>query len=298
MILGIDLGGTFVKFGIVNRNHLLKQYSIPTEKEKGHIQLINRIIEKAREIREEVDFESIGIGMPGAIDSQKGIVLGSSNLKMKNVPIADMIRKELGVPVTVGNDANCAVCGELHVGKGRQFKNFVMVTLGTGVGGGIIIDGKMYGGIDGRAGEIGHMIIKYDGLECTCGQNGCLEQYASVTALIRQTKEAIALNPDSLLAEMGKDEVTGKTAFDAKQAGCPVATKVIDQYATYLAVGLSSLTRIFMPDAIILGGAISAQGDNLLIPLREKLSRPVDVYISELGNNAGILGAAALAAQK
>ena len=297
MILGIDIGGTFIKFGIVDENYQIKSYSIPTEADKGDIHLVNQVIEKAKEIKKEIDFDRIGIGTPGTIDSEKGVVIRASNLPYKNTPIVEMIKKELGVPVKLANDATCAIAGELYAGMGQKYDDFIMVTLGTGVGGGIVIGNKIYKGNGGRAGEIGHMVIKYDGLLCPCGQTGCYEQYASVAALIRQTKEAIAQNPDSVLAEIGKEEVSGRTAFDALRAGCPIAENVVDKYTDYIAIGLQSLVRIFQPDSIVLGGAISNEGDYLLKPLREKVTLPVEIHISELKNNAGVLGAAAVAAQ-
>lgn len=297
MILGIDIGGTYIKFGIVDENYQIKSYCVRTETDKGDIHLVNQVIEKAKEIRKEIDFDRIGIGTPGTIDSEKGVVIRASNLPYKNTPIVEMLRSELGVPVKLANDATCAVAGELYAGMGQQYDNFIMVTLGTGVGGGIVIGNKIYKGRGGRAGEIGHMIIKYDGLKCPCGQTGCYEQYASVAALIRQTKEAIAENPESLLAQMGKEKVSGRTAFDAKKEGCPIAERVVDKYIEYIAMGIQSLVRIFQPDAVVLGGAISNEGDNLLLPLRDKVTLPVEIHISDLKNNAGVLGAAAVAAQ-
>lgn len=297
MILGIDIGGTYTKFGIVDENYQIKSFCMPTELDHGDLYLVNTIIEKAKEIQSDIKFERIGIGTPGTIDSEKGVVIRASNLPYSNTPIADMVREELKVPVILANDATCAVAGELYAGMGQKYDNFIMVTLGTGVGGGIVIGNKIYKGKGGRAGEIGHMIIKYDGLPCPCGQIGCYEQYASVNALIRQTKEKIKENPKSLLASEGADGVTGKTAFDAMRKGCPVACDVVDKYTDYIATGLHTLVRIFQPEAIVLGGAISNEKDYLLAPLCKKVTLPVEILISDLKNNAGVLGAAALAAQ-
>ena len=173
-----------------------------------------------------------------------------------------------------------------------------MVTLGTGVGGGIVIDKKIYNGKTGVVAEFGHFSINFDGLSCPCGQKGCFEQYASVTALIRQTKEAIEENPDSLLAELGKEKVSGRTSFDAMKAGCPVGAKVVDKYIEYLAIGVLGINFFLQPDVLIIGGAISNEKDYLIKPLKEKLIREVDVRVSGLGNDAGIIGAAALANTK
>ena len=206
-----------------------------------------------------------------------------------------MITESTGLPARIGNDANCAVLGELYAGYGREYKNIVLVTLGTGVGGGIIIDGKPYLGTRGDAGEIGHMIINFDGVKCGCSQDGCYEAYASVTALIRQTKEAIEQNPDCLMAKkaemMGK--VSGRTSFDAMREGCPVAAKVVDTYLEYIAFGLKSIYQIFRPDVIVLGGAISNEGKYMTEPLTEKMgNRNVIIATSKLRNDIGIIGAA------
>jgi len=298
MILGIDIGGTAVKFGVVDdKFSVVKTYSIPTETDKGDKHLVNTIVQKAKEIKKEISFDSIGIGSPGTIDAKNGIILRASNLPFENTHVTEIVERELSVPAYIANDARCAAAGELRAGLGREYNNFIMLTLGTGVGGGIVINKELYMGIDGRAGEIGHMIIKCDGLSCPCGQNGCYEQYASVTALIRETKAAIEKNPESLLAKIGKDDVNGKTAFDAKGKGCSVASEVVENYIDCIAVGISGLIRIFQPEAIVLGGAISNEGDNLLLPLKEKVTLPVEIHISKLKNNAGIIGAAALAAK-
>ena len=296
MILGIDIGGTYIKFGIVDENYQIKSFCIPTDSTTD-VQLVNQVIEKAKEIRKEIDFDRIGIGTPGTIDSEKGVIIRASNLPYNNTPIVKMLKDALGVPVKLANDATCAVAGELYAGKGQKYDNFIMITLGTGVGGGIVIGNKIYKGKGGRAGEIGHMVIKYDGLDCPCGQRGCYEQYASVRALIRQTTEAIEKNPDSILAQIGKEKVNGETAFEAKKAGCPVGAAVVDEYINYIAIGVQSLVRIFQPDSVVFGGAISNEGDNLLLPLKEKITLPVEIEISDLKNNAGVLGAASLAAQ-
>lgn len=296
MILGIDIGGTNVKFGVIDENYqVLKGYSIPTGADRGDVAIVNDIIAQTKKIRKEYTFDRIGIGSPGNLDCENGICVHAANLPYNNTPITAMISEATGVPAFLANDATAAVYGELYAGAGKNFQNIVMVTLGTGVGGGIAIDGKPYLGGKGGAGEIGHMIIKYDGLPCGCGQVGCYEQYASVTALIRLTREAAAANPDSLLAKMTKNTANGRSAFDAKEKGCPVGAGVVDQYAEYIAIGLKGLNWIFQPDAIILGGAISAQGENLLAPVRKHLGAPVNLFTSALQNDAGVIGAAVVA---
>jgi glucokinase len=296
VILGIDIGGTDVKFGIVDDNYkIVKSSSISTVKDKGDIYFINTIAEEAKRLYKEIPFDKIGVGSPGQIDTKRGICIRTGNLPYCNTPTKDILEKELNVPATIANDATCAVCGELFAGKGRLYKNFIMITLGTGVGGGIVIDGKPYFGKTDCAGEFGHASINYNGIECRCGQKGCYEQYASVSALIRMVKEKAQKYPDSILAQMCKDSVNGKTAFDAKIAGCSVASELIEEYAYYVALGIKNLSNIFNPDAIVISGGITNQGDNLINPIKEKINlSTTELFISDLRNNAGILGAVAI----
>lgn len=296
MILGIDIGGTNVKFGVCDESYnVLKSYSIKTLKDKGDMAFLESICEKINKIKEEFPIERIGIGSPGTIDTVRGIGVKAANLPYSNTPITETVKRLTGICASVANDANCAIAGELYAGCGREFKNIAMITLGTGVGGGIVIDKKIYNGRSGHVAEFGHFSINYEGIPCPCGQKGCLEQYASVTALIRQTKEAIRENPDSLLARLGSEKVSGRTAFDAMKAGCPAGEKVVRDYIGYLAVGITGIEFYLEPDVIVIGGAISNEGDYLIKPLKEVLTRPVNVRVSALGNNAGIIGAAAIA---
>ena len=299
MILGIDIGGTGVKFGLVDSNYQVhEKFSIPTGADRTDVEIVNDIIAKVKEIRGDHDFDLIGVGSPGNLDCDNGICVRAANLPYHNTPMAAMIREAVGVPVYLANDATAALYGEIFAGVGKDYPNMIMVTLGTGVGGGIAINGQPYLGKKGGAGEIGHMIIKYDGLSCPCGLTGCYEQYASVTALIRITEEAIAANPDSILAQAAANGADGRSAFDAKEKGCPVAAAVIDQYAEFVAVGLKSLLNIFEPDAIVIGGAISNQEENLLAPIREKVGMPIELFTSRLKNDAGVIGAAVVADKK
>jgi len=299
MILGVDIGGTTTKFGVVDdAGNILKKYRIRTPAEQGDMAMIEAIVEEIRLIEKEYEFDRIGIGTPGTADYDTGVCIRASNLPYKNTPLGPMIRDAIGKPVDLFNDAACAVGAELYVGLGQQYKDILMITLGTGVGGGIIIGGKMYHGKVGGAGEIGHMVIDQDGLMCPCGQRGCYELYASVNALIRQTKQAAQENPESLLAEMCTKGVTGETVFEAQKAGCPVADRVLAQYVEYVAAGITSLYRILQPDVVVLGGAISSQEEMLLRPLREAMIWPVEIVTSKLKNDAGILGAAMMSRQK
>ena len=298
MILGIDIGGTNIKFGVVTYDYqLIKTWSIPTLSQRDIAEIVDDMIAKAREIQAEYAFDRIGIGTPGDIDSEKGVCQRAGNLPYKQTPLVAMIREALGVPTYIANDATAALYGELYAGAGKDYQNIIMITLGTGVGGGIAINGKPYLGSKGYGGELGHMIIHYDGLPCPCGLRGCYEQYASVTALIRQTKEAVANHPDSLLAKTFGENGTALDLFNAKENGCPVAAAVIDQYAEYIAIGLNSYENIFQPEAFIIGGAISQQGDNLLNPIRAKLDKPAVLLTSSLKNDAGVIGAAVIAVE-
>jgi len=296
MRLGIDIGGTNIKFGVVDGLEIIYKSDIPTGAIREGNEIVADIITECKRILVEYsDIDKIGIGSPGGIDSENGIIRGAANINFKNTPICPMITEATGIPARIGNDANCAMLGELYAGYGKDYKNVILVTLGTGVGGGIIIDGKPYLGTRGDAGEIGHMIINCDGVECGCGQDGCYEAYASVTALIRQTKEAIEQNPDCLMAKKAEKagKVSGRTSFDAMREGCPVASKVVDTYLEYIAIGLKSIYQIFRPDVIVLGGAISNEGRYMTDPLKEKMgNRNVIIATSKLRNDIGIIGAA------
>ena len=296
MTLGIDIGGTNIKFGIIDDNYcVLERRSIPTRTEASAAAIIADIIEVCLDLKKAFPYQKIGIGTPGAVDSQHGICIKAANLPFRNTPIVQTIEEATGIKSTLANDANCAVTGELYAGVGQQYKNFIMVTLGTGVGGGIVIDGKVYQGFRSGAGEIGHMIIDYAGLPCPCGQNGCWEQYASVNALIRQTKHAAVDAPNSLLASMCAESVTGRTVFEAIEKGCDVAKQVLDTYTNYILTGISSLDYIFQPEAVVLCGAVTNQGPALLDPILRKQITPSKIFISNLKNDAGIIGAAAVA---
>lgn len=298
MILGIDIGGTNIKFGVTQDDYtLVKRSSIPTNSSRPVEEIISDIVAKVNELHQEYPFDRIGIGTPGDIDSVNGVCIRANNLPYKHTPIVAMISEGTGLPVAIANDATAALYGEIYAGAGREYPNIIMVTLGTGVGGGIAIDGKPYLGTKGYGGELGHMVIKYDGLPCPCGLVGCYEQYASVTALIRQALEAAAQAPDSLLAKKTETDFSALDIFKAKEEGCPVAAKVIDQYAGYITIGLNSFENIFQPDAFVIGGAISSQEENLLALVRAKLDKPARLFASALKNDAGIIGAAVVAVE-
>ncbi len=304
----LDLGGTFVKCGIVDScGRLIRKDSIATSGEYSDIASDMAMLALRLADESKVKLSGIGIGAPGTVDGKNGIILYSNNLNWKNVPLAKDIQRITGMKVSMTNDANAAALGEYAFGAGRQYKNLVFVTLGTGVGGGIIIDGQLYEGLGGAGAELGHMVIEMNGEPCTCGRNGCLEAYASAAALVRQGKAYMEEHPDTLLHELCNDDIeklNGKIFFDAVKHGDTGACAVYETYLDYLASGLVNFANIFRPDAIILGGGISAEGNLLTTPLKERMDRDifgsnnhasVKLLTSELANDAGLFGAAKLA---
>ncbi len=307
--IGIDLGGTFIKGGIVDdAGNILVSDKVPTESEFGagrvaaNIAGLCQMLLKTANLSAS-DVEGIGMGVPGMIDSKNGVVIYSNNLGWEDFAIVDETQKLTGLPVKIANDANVAALGETKFGCGKAYSNTILITLGTGVGGGIVIDNKLFEGNRSAGAELGHSVIVAGGEQCTCGRKGCLEAYASATALIRDTKRAMEADKTCKMWEIGSlENVTGKTAFDyyAVDRG---AKQVVDNYIEKLGVGLTNLANEFRPEAIILGGGVCAQGDTLVNPLQAFLDKElfagkkgpqVKILIASLGNSAGILGAAAL----
>ena len=307
--VGIDLGGTFIKGGIVDDlGNIVCLDKVPTESDKGADKVAENIAALTQKLMNTLglnkdDVEGIGMGVPGMIDSKAGNVIYSNNLKWKDFRIGEKVTALTGLRVKIANDANVAALGEVKFGAAKDYENVVMFTLGTGVGGGIVIDGKLFEGNKSAGAELGHATIRMGGEQCTCGRKGCLEAYASATALIRDTKRAMEAHKDSQMwQDGGLDQVTGKTAFDYKDTD-PYAKEVVENYITYLAEGITDIANVFRPEAVLLGGGVCAQGDNLVKPLQEKLDKDifagdlgpkVKILIAELENSAGILGAAAL----
>ncbi len=307
--VGIDLGGTFIKGGIVDDlGNILVSDKTPTQSEKGGEQVAKNIANLAASLLKNAhltkeDVVGIGMGCPGMIDSATGVVIFSNNLGWKDFDVAKTVSDLSGLPVKIANDANVAALGEVKFGAAKNYQDAIMITLGTGVGGGIVVGGKLVEGNKSAGAELGHSVIVFNGEPCTCGRKGCLEAYASATALIRDTKRAMTANPESKMWEIGSlDTVTGKTAFDYYDTD-EAAKAVVDGYVQHLACGLTNFANIFRPHAIILGGGVCAQGDSLLKPLQALLDKEifagdkgpaVPVIVAELGNSAGLLGAAAL----
>lgn len=313
MYLGIDLGGTNIAVGLVDDNcKIIMKDSVPTGRKRSFEEIMKDMAELSLRIIKEAGFEpkdikKIGVGSPGFADKEKGeIVYASSFPTFRNVPVAKELKKYFHESeVFLENDANAAAYGEMVAGAAKGKENVIAVTLGTGVGGGIIINGKIYSGKNGAGGELGHKVIMTDGLPCECGRCGCWEMYASGSALIRQTKEAAIKHPESIINEItGSDteKINGKTVFDAAEKGDWVAKEVVANYIKYLSVGIVDIINVFQPEIIVIGGGISKQGENLLAPIREyaekesygqDLKKP-EIVAAILGNDAGIIGAAML----
>ena len=300
MYIGIDVGGTNLKAGLVDEaGNIVKVERVPLD-----FQGPERFAEILAELSKRVIQEKVrwvGVGLPGAVDG--GDVLFTTNIPMENVPLERLFRKHLDLPLLLGNDADCAAVGEFFGGAGKGTRDFAVVTLGTGVGAGIIVDGKLRGGL--ASSEAGHMVIIQDGEPCNCGRRGCWERYASATGLIQQTRRAMEAHPESLLHEIAAENgVEGRTAFQAAEAGDEAALEVCRNYVNYLAVGLTSLINILRPEAVAIGGGVAAAPERLLLePLREAVAkesfsrhggRITKVLRAERGNDAGIIGAAML----
>ena len=310
--IGVDLGGTNIAAGIVDENgKLLYQDSTPTKAERPAEEITEDMCVLCKKLVDEAGFTmddvaAVGVGCPGTADSENGVIEYANNINMKHFPIREVIQKYIDKPVNIENDANAAAYGEYAI-NGNGAKSYVFITLGTGVGGGVIIDGKIYRGFNFAGGELGHTTVMMDGEQCSCGKKGCWEAYASVTALIRQTKAAMEKNPASLMHKIAEDEgkVSGRTAFEAAKKGDAAGQAVVDAYIKYVAEGLVSILNIFQPEKIAIGGGISKEGDYLLNPLKElvykddynKYMKKTEIEIATLFNDAGIIGAAMAAKQ-
>lgn len=311
--IGIDLGGTNIAVGVVDDSNfkIVGEGKVKTNAPRPVEEICDDIVKAVNLALADAklsldDVGVIGIGCPGAIDNKNGIITYSNNLEFFNAPITDILYNKLGKKVLVDNDANVAALGEMIAGAGKGCKDFVAITLGTGVGSGVIVDGKMLYGHNGMAGELGHTVIKFDGERCTCGRKGCYEAYASATALIRQTKDRMKKSIDSKMWDIvdgNIDAVNGRTAFDAMRADDVAGTEVVDEYCRYIAVGLINIINIFQPQIICIGGGISKEGDNLLSRINKTVKSEVftksdvpqtEIKVATLGNDAGIIGAAML----
>lgn len=296
MRLGIDIGGTAVKLGVVgDDNRVAEQRVIPTAAERPVSAILDDIIAAAKPLCDRYHPRAVGIGSPGRVDPVRGLVLRAGHLPFDNTPVPAIIGEVLCLPTRIENDANCAMIAEHTIGACADSRDALMVTIGTGIGGAIILDNKLHRGHNFRAGELGHFILDHNGPACPCGLHGCYEQFASATALCAQADKAVAATPDSRLAALAAQHgMNGKVIFDADQDGCPVAHDVLVQYGKYVAMGLNSFVKIFMPECIVLAGGITKAGDRLLHFITPHLLPEADIRLSSLGGDAGVLGAAFL----
>lgn len=310
--IGVDLGGTNIAVGLVNENmEIVVKKSLPTGADRSAEAIVADIAKLCRAVCEEKkidlsEIESIGIASPGIADNEKGEVVYANNLPFLHLPIAKMLRELLGVEnIRLANDANAAAWGEAVAGAAKGSKNSIMITLGTGVGGGIVLNDEIYCGFNCAGGELGHIVIEVDGVPCSCGRRGCWEAYSSATALIRMTQEKIdecrATGRKTIMADQPK--ISGRTACDAMRAGDEAGKEVYDKYVKYLASGLATIINIFQPEVISLGGGVSNEGQSLidsLLPLVRGeqygggLVPLTELRIAKLKNDAGIIGAAML----
>ena len=311
--IGIDLGGTNIVASVVDDDYnIIGTSKTPTNSPRSADEIFDDIADVCEEAVKTAgltmeDIDSVGMGTPGTVN-QDGIIEFANNLAFNNVPARTMLAKRINKPeekVFIENDANCAALGEAYAGCGNGAKDFVAVTLGTGVGSGVIIGGKIVNGVNYAGGECGHMVIVVDGEQCSCGRKGCWEAYASATALIRQTKKAMEEYPDSLMHKLAKEEgkVSGRTAFDAMRLGGIAGIKVVDDYIKYVACGLINIVNALQPEIICIGGGICNEGETLMKPLRRFVQSErysihskiqTKIVKAELGNDAGVIGAALL----
>jgi Transcriptional regulator/sugar kinase len=304
--IGVDLGGTKMAVGVVDSEQHIhyegKESSIGLSEDKL-VEDLGRELEEAKQARPDV--VSAGLGIPATIDHDRGVAIQAVNLEISDVPLRDLMQERIGLPVFLDNDANVAALAEHLYGAGRGAQNVVMLTIGTGIGGGLILGGEIYRGSTGGAAELGHIVIREDGLPCqgNCPNHGCVETYASGTALAREGKAAAERELDSALGKaLAEGPILGRTVTELAVKGDALATEVVADAGRHLRVALASLANIFDPDVIVIGGGVSAAGELLIGPAREELqSRALDpmngtpVKLAELGPDAGMIGAAAMA---
>jgi len=304
--IGVDLGGTKMAVGVVDSEQHIhyegKESSIGLSEDKL-VEDLGRELEEAKGARPDV--LCAGLGIPATIDHDRGVAIQAVNLEISDVPLRDLMTKQLGLPVYIDNDANVAALAEFLFGAGRGARNVVMLTIGTGIGGGLILDGEIFRGSTGAAAELGHIVIVEDGLPCqgNCPNHGCVETYASGTAIAREGRAAAERDPDSALGKaLAQGPIVGKTVTELATKGDPLAAEIVAEAGRHLGVALASLANIFDPDVFVIGGGVAAVGDLLLDPARQELRtralppmNEAPVQLAELGPEAGMIGAAAMA---
>ena len=317
-IVGVDLGGTNIVVGVLPIDaadgEVLALKSVPTEAHRGAKFVVDRIVGMIHEARNEVlsqqggteaDFAGIGIGSPGPLDRDTGTVINTPNLGWRNFPLRDLIANGAGMPATLDNDANCATYGEWWLGAGREVDNLIGLTLGTGIGGGIVLNGEVFHGVSDAAGEFGHMTIEVNGRKCKCGNYGCLEAYASGPAMALRAVEGIESGAESLLPALvnGRlEDITAATVYEAIVLGDPYANEVMRETAKFLGAGIGSLINLLNPGMVVIAGGVTRAGDHLFVPLRAEVRRRAfksaeercQIVSGQLPGTAGVIGAAAV----
>ncbi|HEY0671046.1 MAG TPA: ROK family protein [Longimicrobiales bacterium] len=315
-VIGVDLGGTNIVVGVLpidgGDGRVLALKNEPTESERGAKYVVDKIVLLIEEARAEVvseyggtrtDFAGIGIGAPGPLNRATGTVIQSPNLGWRNFPLRDLIANAVNLPAVLDNDANCATYGEWWLGAGRNVQTLIGLTLGTGIGGGIVLNGEIFHGVSDAAGEIGHMTIEANGRKCPCGNYGCLEAYASGPAIARRAIEGLEAGVESLLTDLvGErvEEITAATVYEAVINGDQYANEVMRETAKFLGAGVANVINIFNPEMIVISGGVTKAGDHLFVPLRSEVRRRAfksaldacQITAAQLPGTAGVIGAA------
>ncbi len=310
--IGIDLGGTNIKVGIIDeKGIIIIKDKIPAKRERSYQEIVEDMAKLAIKLTQISgislkQIESIGIGLPGNIDCDAGTIIYANNFPFINAPIREEIKKHIDLPIYLENDANCATLAESVVGAAKDAESSFVITIGTGIGSGAIIDGKLFRGHNFAAPEAGHVVIVNEGVLCSCGRCGCLEAYASAEALVAQTKAAATKNPNSKINELVGGElekIDARIPFKAAKQNDKTAIAVLDKYIDYLADGITNIINCFQPEILAIGGGVSNESDYFLEPLKKLVSKRVysrgniaqtQIVIAKLGNNAGIIGASML----
>jgi glucokinase len=315
-VIGVDLGGTNIVVGVLpidgGDGQVLALKSEPTDAERGAKYVVDKIVLLIEEARADVvsafggtrtDFAGIGIGAPGPLNRATGTVIQSPNLGWRNFPLRDLIANAVNLPAVLDNDANCATYGEWWLGAGRNVDNLIGLTLGTGIGGGIVLNGEIFHGVSDAAGEIGHMTIEANGRKCPCGNYGCLEAYASGPAIARRAIEGLEAGAESLLTDLAGNKfenITAATVYEAVINGDTYANEVMRETAKFLGAGVANVINIFNPDMIVISGGVTKAGDHLFVPLRSEVRRRAfksaldacQITAAQLPGTAGVIGAA------
>lgn len=315
-VIGVDLGGTNIVVGVLPMDggdgEVLALKNEPTESERGAKYVVDKIVLLIEEARAEVvarfggtrnDFAGIGIGAPGPLNRKTGTVIQSPNLGWRNFPLRDLISNAVNLPAVLDNDANCATYGEWWLGAGRNVDTLIGITLGTGIGGGIVLNGEIFHGVSDAAGEIGHMTIEANGRKCPCGNYGCLEAYASGPAIARRAIEGLEAGAESLLTDLVNNKleaITAATVYEAAINGDQYANEVLRETAKFLGAGVANIINIFNPDMIVIAGGVTKAGDQLFVPLRSEVRRRAfksaldacQITPAQLPGTAGVIGAA------